>query len=77
MPSARGFPPRWITDEQNNTCFIVKDATGQGLAISDKGKRATVGGEGTARMFDLDQSFLTGPDQTFAKSRKCMIGASQ
>jgi hypothetical protein len=29
MPSARRFPPPWIVEENNNACFIVKDATGQ------------------------------------------------
>jgi len=27
----RRFPPPWIVDEQDNACFIVKDATGQAL----------------------------------------------
>ena len=31
MPSMRRFPPPWIVDEQDNACFIVKDATGQAL----------------------------------------------
>ncbi len=31
MPSARRFPPPWIGEEHNDACFIVKDATGQGL----------------------------------------------
>jgi len=31
MPSARRFPPPWTLDEQNNACFIVRDATGQAL----------------------------------------------
>ena len=31
-PFARRFPPPWTTDEHNNACFIVKDATGQALA---------------------------------------------
>jgi len=29
MPSARRFPPPWTIEENNNACFIVKDATGQ------------------------------------------------
>ncbi len=28
----RRFPPLWTIEEQNNACFIVKDATGQALA---------------------------------------------
>jgi len=31
MPAARRFPPPWTLDEQNNACFIVRDATGQAL----------------------------------------------
>ena len=31
MPSARRFPPPWMAEENNNACFIVKDATGQAL----------------------------------------------
>ena len=31
MPSARRFPPPWTVEEHNNTCFIVRDATGQAL----------------------------------------------
>ena len=27
----RRFPPPWATEEHNNACFIVKDATGQAL----------------------------------------------
>ena len=25
------FPPPWTIEENNNACFIVKDATGQAL----------------------------------------------
>ena len=28
----RRFPPPWTIEENNNACFIVKDATGQALA---------------------------------------------
>ena len=28
----RRFPPSWIVEEDNNACFMVKDATGQALA---------------------------------------------
>jgi hypothetical protein len=77
MPAARRFPPPW-TIEEHAESFIVRDANGQALGLFlIKGKRAFVGREETARIFDLDQGFLTGPDQTFAKSRKCMTGASQ
>ena len=31
MPAARRFPPPWMIDEQDNACFIVRDATGQAL----------------------------------------------
>jgi hypothetical protein len=31
MPSARRFPPPWSVDEQE-ACFIVRDANGQALA---------------------------------------------
>jgi hypothetical protein len=31
MPSARRFPPPWSVDEQE-ACFIVRDASGQALA---------------------------------------------
>jgi hypothetical protein len=31
MPSARRFPPPWTIEENNDACFIVKDATGQAL----------------------------------------------
>jgi hypothetical protein len=31
MPDRR-FPPPWIVEEQNDACFIVKDASGQALA---------------------------------------------
>jgi hypothetical protein len=31
MPAARRFPPPWTLDEQNDACFIVRDATGQAL----------------------------------------------
>ena len=27
----RRFPPPWIVEEHNNTCFIMRDATGQAL----------------------------------------------
>ena len=30
MP-ARRFPPPWTIEENNNACFIVRDATGQAL----------------------------------------------
>ena len=33
MPSARRFPPPWTIEEHNDACFIVKDATGQALAL--------------------------------------------
>ena len=32
MPSLRRFPSPWTLEENNNACFIVKDATGQALA---------------------------------------------
>jgi hypothetical protein len=32
MPSPRRFPPPWKLEENNNACFIVRDATGQALA---------------------------------------------
>ena len=28
----RRFPPPWTLDEQNEACFIVRDANGQALA---------------------------------------------
>ncbi len=28
----RRFPPPWTVEENNNACFIVRDATGQALA---------------------------------------------
>ncbi len=31
MPSARRFPPPWIIEENNDACFIVRDANGQAL----------------------------------------------
>ena len=31
MPSARRFPPPWTVDE-NDACFILRDANGQALA---------------------------------------------
>ncbi len=31
MPHARRFPPPWTIEENNDACFIVKDATGQAL----------------------------------------------
>jgi len=31
MPTARRFPPPWTIEENNDACFIVKDATGQAL----------------------------------------------
>jgi hypothetical protein len=31
LVAERRFPQPWIVDEPNNTCFIVKDATGQAL----------------------------------------------
>ncbi len=31
MPHARRFPPPWTREENNDACFIVKDATGQAL----------------------------------------------
>ena len=27
MPSARRFPPPWTIEENNDACFIVKDAS--------------------------------------------------
>ncbi len=32
MPSPRRFPPPWTLEENDNACFIVKDANGQALA---------------------------------------------
>jgi len=32
MPSSRRFPPPWTLEENNDACFIVRDATGQALA---------------------------------------------
>jgi hypothetical protein len=31
----RRFPPPWIVEEHNDACFIVRDATGQTLGISE------------------------------------------
>ena len=31
MPSVHRFPPPWTLDEQNDACFIVRDATKQAL----------------------------------------------
>ncbi len=31
MPAARRFPPPWIIDEMNDSCFIVRDKSGQAL----------------------------------------------
>ena len=30
--SPRRFPPPWMIEENNNACFIVRDANGQALA---------------------------------------------
>jgi hypothetical protein len=32
MPSARRFPPPWTLEENNDACFIVRDANGQALS---------------------------------------------
>jgi len=44
MPSARRFPPPWTLEENNNACFIVRDATGQALGYvyfeEEPGRRA-------------------------------------
>jgi hypothetical protein len=44
MPAARRFPPPWTLDEQNNACFIVRDATGQALGYfyfeDERGRRS-------------------------------------
>ena len=29
MPHARRFPPPWSIEDNNDACFIVKDATGK------------------------------------------------
>jgi hypothetical protein len=38
------FPPPWTLDEMNDTCFIVRDKNGQGLAYvyfeQELGRRA-------------------------------------
>ena len=43
MPSPRRFPPPWSVDEQE-ACFIVRDANGQALAYvyfeDEPGRRA-------------------------------------
>jgi hypothetical protein len=31
MPSKRRFPPPWTLEENNDACFIVRDANGQAL----------------------------------------------
>jgi hypothetical protein len=31
MPQHRRFPPPWTIEENNNACFIVRDANGQAL----------------------------------------------
>ena len=36
MPPARRFPPPWIVEENNNACFIVRDATGQALGYFEE-----------------------------------------
>ena len=40
----RRFPPPWTLDEQNDVCFIVRDANGQALAYvyfeEEPGRRA-------------------------------------
>jgi hypothetical protein len=45
MPSARRFPPPWTIEENNDACFIVKDATGQALGYfyfeDEPGRRST------------------------------------
>jgi hypothetical protein len=41
----RRFPPPWMLEENNDACFIVKDATGQALAYvyfeDEPGRRST------------------------------------
>jgi len=34
MPSSRRVPPPWLVDEQE-ACFIVRDANGQALAVEN------------------------------------------
>jgi hypothetical protein len=45
MPSARRFPPPWTIEENNDACFIAKDATGQALGYfyfeDEPGRRST------------------------------------
>jgi len=53
----RRFPPLWTLDENNNACFIVKDATGQALGYfyfeDEPGRRAA------AKLLTKDQARRT------------------
>jgi hypothetical protein len=44
MLSPRRLPPPWTLEENNNACFIVRDATGQALGYvyfeEEPGRRA-------------------------------------
>jgi len=46
--SPRRFPPPWTVEEHNDSCFIVRDATGQALGYfyfeDEPGRRAAAGG---------------------------------
>ena len=33
LPAARCFPPPWLIEEHNDTCFIVKNAQGTGYLL--------------------------------------------
>jgi hypothetical protein len=56
MPSPRRFPPPWSIDEQNDACFIVKDADGHKVAYvyfeSEPGRRSA------AKLLTRDEAFL-------------------
>jgi hypothetical protein len=44
-PSSANFPPPWTIEEANNTCFIVRDNSGQALGYfyfeDEPGRRST------------------------------------
>jgi hypothetical protein len=55
MPPRR-FPPPWSIDEQNDACFIVKDADDQKLAYVYFGDEP--GRRSAAKLLTRDEAFL-------------------